>query len=104
LIVFNLVGNRRNANATVPRCWYTLGAEPADARDADREVRFLVLGELLDLPRRHDLLGSDFSSSGLSACWSSPTSSPFTRTVAGRPTLSSSRSRCAAPSPIAALK
>jgi len=31
---------------------------------------------------------SDFSSSGLSACWSSPTSSPFTRTVAGRPTLS----------------
>src|SRR6266516_3490305 len=26
-------------------------------RHADREVRLLVLGELLDLPRRHDLLG-----------------------------------------------
>src|SRR5882762_5889765 len=32
---------------------------------------------------------SDFSSSGLSGCVSSPTSSPFARMVAGRPTLSS---------------
>src|SRR5882672_6985237 len=32
---------------------------------------------------------SDFSSSGFSGCVSSPTSSPFTRMVAGRPTLSS---------------
>src|SRR5205085_161035 len=30
---------------------------------------------------------SDFSSSGLSGAISSPTRSPFTRTVAGRPTL-----------------
>jgi hypothetical protein len=34
-----------------------VGAEPAHARHADREVRLLVLGELLDLARRHDLLG-----------------------------------------------
>ena len=32
-------------------------AEAADARHADREVALLVLGELLDLPRRHQLLG-----------------------------------------------
>ena len=33
-----------------------VGAKPADARHADGEVRFLLLGELLDLPGSHHLL------------------------------------------------
>ena len=32
-------------------------AEAADARHADGEVALLLVGELLDLPRRHELLG-----------------------------------------------
>src|SRR2546427_8537607 len=36
---------------------YTTLFRSPHARHADREVRLLVLGELLDLPRRHDLLG-----------------------------------------------
>ncbi len=40
-----------------PALLIDVGSEPADTRHADGEVGFLLLGEFLDLARRHDLLG-----------------------------------------------
>ena len=42
-----------------------VGPEAAHARHADGEVRLLLLGELLHLPRRHDLLGERLQVFGL---------------------------------------
>src|SRR6266496_2397916 len=79
----------RNANATVPRCWYTLvrnrptpGTPIAKSASLCSANSFTWRGVMI-------CSASDFSSSGLSGAVSSPTSSPFTRIVAGRPTLSS---------------
>src|SRR6266511_1016819 len=79
----------RNANATVPRCWYTLvrnrptpGTPIAKSASLCSANSFTWRGVMI-------CSASDFSSSGLSGVVSSDTSSPFTRMVAGRPTLSS---------------
>ena len=81
-------GIARIAYAIVPRCWYALHAEAADARHADREVALLVLGELLHLLRRHQLLRRAPSGPpGAAPASRSGDSSPFTRSVGGRPTF-----------------
>src|SRR6266487_3833727 len=79
----------RNANATVPRCWYTLvrnrptpGTPIAKSASLCSANSFTWRGVMI-------CSASDFSSSGLSGAMSSAMRSPFTRTVAGRPTLSS---------------
>src|SRR2546422_8291425 len=79
----------RNANATVPRCWYTLvrnrptpGTPIAKSASLCSANSFTCRGVMI-------CSASDFNSSGLSGDESSATSSPFTRIVAGRPTLSS---------------
>src|SRR5258707_1589906 len=79
----------RNAKATVPRCWYTLvrnrptpGTPIAKSASLCSANSFTWRGVMI-------CSASDFSSSGLSGCVSSPTRSPLTRIVAGRPTLSS---------------
>src|SRR5437016_14456391 len=79
----------RNANATVPRCWYTLvrnrptpGTPIAKSASLCSANSFTCRGVMI-------CSASDFSSSGLSGAVSSDCSSPFTRMVAGRPTLSS---------------
>src|SRR5579884_367667 len=79
----------RNANATVPRCWYTLvrnrptpGTPIAKSASLCSANSFTWRGVMI-------CSASDLSSSGLSGAVSSGTSSPFTRIVAGRPTLSS---------------
>src|SRR3979409_2028440 len=78
----------RKANATVPRCWYTLvrnrptpGPPIAKSASLCSANSFTWRGVMI-------CSASDFSSSGLSGDESSGTSSPFTRIVAGRPTLS----------------
>src|SRR5947207_2972787 len=79
----------RNANATVPRCWYTLvrnrptpGTPMAKSASLCSANSFTWRGVMI-------CSASDFSSSGFSGDVSSPTRSPLTRIVAGRPTLSS---------------
>src|SRR5437763_10483071 len=79
----------RNANATVPRCWYTLvrnrptpGTPIAKSASLCSANSFTCRGVMI-------CSASDFNSSGLSGEASSATSSPFTRIVAGRPTFSS---------------
>src|SRR6266700_4094435 len=79
----------RNANATVPRCWYTLvrnrptpGTPIAKSASLCSANSFTWRGVII-------CSASDFSSSGFRGCVSSPTRSPLTRIVAGRPTLSS---------------
>src|SRR5437867_5848126 len=79
----------RNANATVPRCWYTFvrnrptpGTPIAKSASLCSANSFTWRGVMI-------CSASDFSSSGFSGAMSSAMSSPFTRTVAGRPTLSS---------------
>src|SRR5437667_10848150 len=79
----------RNANATVPRCWYTLvrnrptpGTPIAKSASLCSANSFTCRGVMI-------CSASDFNSSGLSGDESSATCSPFTRIVAGRPTLSS---------------
>src|SRR3989442_1659189 len=79
----------RNANATVPRCWYTLvrnrptpGTPIAKSASLCSANSFTCRGVMI-------CSASDFSSSGLSGAVLRATSSPFTRIVAGRPTLSS---------------
>src|SRR2546428_554700 len=79
----------RNANATVPRCWYTLvrnrptpGTPIAKSASLCSANSFTCRGVMI-------CSASDFSSSGLSGAVLSGASSPFTRIVAGRPTLSS---------------
>ena len=42
-----------------------VGAEPPHARHPDGEVRLFLLGELLDLARRHHLLGQQLEVLGL---------------------------------------
>src|SRR5204863_8226460 len=55
--LLDLVWNRAERERDRAALLIDVRPEPADARHADREVRLLVLGELLDLPRRHNLLG-----------------------------------------------
>src|SRR6267378_479836 len=88
-IVLTSYGMARKANATVPRCWYTLvrnrptpGTPIAKSASLCSANSFTWRGVMI-------CSASDFSSSGLSGDESSETSSPFTRMVAGRPTLSS---------------
>src|SRR5437016_11200603 len=78
----------RNANATVPRCWYTLvrkrptpGTPIAKSASLCSANSFTCRGVMI-------CSASDFSSSGLSGAVLSAASSPFTRIVAGRPTFS----------------
>src|SRR5574341_2607205 len=89
LIVFTSYGIARKANATVPRCWYTLvrnrptpGTPIAKSASLCSANSFTCRGVMICSAR-------DLSSSGLSAAVSSATRSPFTRMVAGRPTFSS---------------
>src|SRR5258705_11340263 len=89
LMVFTSYGMERNANATVPRCWYTFvrnrptpGTPMAKSASLCSANSFTWRGVMICSAR-------DFSSSGLSGCVSSATRSPFTRMVAGRPTLRS---------------
>src|SRR2546425_8985408 len=79
----------RNANATVPRCWYTLvrnrptpGTPIAKSASLCSANSFTCRGVMI-------CSASDFSSSGFMGFESSGTSSPFKRIVAGRPTLRS---------------
>src|SRR3989441_301510 len=88
LIVFTSYGIDRKANATVPRCWYTLvrnrptpGTPMAKSASLCSANSFTCRGVMI-------CSASDFSSSGLSGAVLSAASSPFTRIVAGRPTLS----------------
>src|SRR6267142_1737469 len=88
-IVLTSYGMARNANATVPRCWYTLvrnrptpGTPMAKSASLCSANSFTWRGVMI-------CSASDFSSSGLSGWVSRATRSPFTRMVAGRPTLSS---------------
>ncbi len=55
--LLDFVGDRPERERHGAALLVHVGPEPAHAGYADREVRFLVLGELLDLPGRHDLLG-----------------------------------------------
>src|SRR5260370_17326600 len=78
----------RNANATVPRCWYTLvrigrtaGTPIANSASLCSANSFSCRGVMI-------CSASDLSSSGFKGVVSNATSSPFTRIVAGRPTLS----------------
>src|SRR3989441_7852147 len=87
-IVLTSYGMARKANATVPRCWYTLvrnrptpGTPIAKSASLCSANSFTWRGVII-------CSASDFSSSGLSGDESSGTSSPFTRMVAGRPTFS----------------
>src|SRR6266853_516263 len=88
-IVLTSYGMARKANATVPRCWYTLvrnrptpGTPIAKSASLCSANSFTCRGVMI-------CSASDFNSSGLSGATSSATSSPFTLMVAGRPTLSS---------------
>src|SRR6266853_2669807 len=79
----------RNTNASVPRCWYTLvrnrptpGTPMAKSASLCSANSFTWRGVMI-------CSASDFSSSGLSGWVSRATRSPFTRIVAGRPTLRS---------------
>src|SRR6266516_2746050 len=79
----------RKANATVPRSWYTFvrnrptpGTPMAKSASLCSANSFTCRGVMI-------CSASDLSSSGFNALASSGTSSPFTRIVAGRPTLSS---------------
>src|SRR5881628_800276 len=89
-IVLTSYGMARKANATVPRCWYTLvrnrptpGTPIAKSASLCSANSFTCRGVMI-------CSASDFNSSGLRGDdESSATSSPFTRMVAGRPTLSS---------------
>src|SRR5437660_4260166 len=79
----------RNANATVPRCWYTLVRNRPTPGTPIAKSASLCSANSLTWRGVMICSASDFSSSGLSGACSRPTSSPLTRIVAGRPTLSS---------------
>src|SRR6058998_3687116 len=79
----------RNANATVPRCWYTLVRKRPTPGTPIAKSASLCSANSLTWRGVMICSASDFSSSGLSGAVSSGTRSPFTRIVAGRPTLSS---------------
>src|SRR3989454_3103397 len=88
-IVFTSYGIDRNANATVPRCWYTLVRNRPTPGTPMAKSASLCSANSLTWRGVMICSASDFSSSGLSGCVSRATSSPLTRIVAGRPTLSS---------------
>src|SRR5438477_9695682 len=79
----------RNANATVPRCWYTLVRNRPTPGTPIAKSASLCSANSLTCRGVMICSASDFNSSGLSGAVSSDSNSPFTRTVAGRPTLSS---------------
>src|SRR6266550_8206794 len=78
----------RNANATVPRCWYTFVRNRPTPGTPIAKSASLCSANSLTWRGVMICSASDFSSSGLSGAVSSGTRSPFTRIVAGRPTLS----------------
>src|SRR6266702_2424821 len=88
-IVFTSYGIDRNANATVPRCWYTLVRNRPTPGTPIAKSASLCSANSLTCRGVMICSASDFSSSGLRGATSSATSSPFTRIVAGRSTLSS---------------
>src|ERR1041385_7949254 len=79
----------RNAKATVPRCWYTLVRNRPTPGTPIAKSASLCSANSLTWRGVMICSASDLSSSGLSGWVSSARSSPFTRMVAGRPTLSS---------------
>src|SRR6266508_3220393 len=79
----------RNANATVPRCWYTLVRNRPTPGTPIAKSASLCSANSLTCRGVMICSARDFSSSGLRGAVSSATRSPFTRMVAGRPTLSS---------------
>src|SRR5439155_623018 len=81
-------GIDRNANATVPRCWYTLVRNRPTPGTPIAKSASLCSANSLTCRGVMICSASDFNSSGLSGAVSSESSSPFTRIVAGRPTLS----------------
>src|SRR2546426_6303189 len=87
-IVFTSYGIDRNANATVPRCWYTLVRNRPTPGTPIAKSASLCSANSLTCRGVMICSASDFNSSGLSGAVSSESSSPFTRIVAGRPTLS----------------
>src|SRR5438093_2784759 len=88
-IVLTSYGIDRNANATVPRCWYTFVRNRPTPGTPIAKSASLCSANSLTCRGVMICSASDFSSSGLSGAVSSDSSSPFTRMVAGRPTLSS---------------
>src|SRR5213083_3716762 len=88
-IVLTSYGMARKANATVPRCWYTLVRNRPTPGTPIAKSASLCSANSLTWRGVMICSASDFSSSGLSGAVSSGTRSPFTRIVAGRPTLSS---------------
>src|SRR6266487_107499 len=88
-IVLTSYGMARKANATVPRCWYTLVRNRPTPGTPIAKSASLCSANSLTCRGVMICSASDFSSSGLRGAVSSETSSPFTRMVAGRPTLSS---------------
>src|SRR5881397_2578540 len=87
-IVLTSYGIDRNANATVPRCWYTLVRNRPTPGTPIAKSASLCSANSLTCRGVMICSASDFNSSGLSGAVSSESSSPFTRIVAGRPTLS----------------
>jgi|GEM_PF-3070369 len=53
----DFVGDGPEREGERPPLLIDVGPEPPDPGNADREVRLFLFGELLDLARRHDLLG-----------------------------------------------
>src|SRR5947207_5403160 len=88
-IVLTSYGMARKANATVPRCWYTLVRNRPTPGTPIAKSASLCSANSLTCRGVMICSASDFNSSGLSGAVSSDSNSPFTRTVAGRPTLSS---------------
>src|SRR5881275_2219073 len=87
-MVLTSYGIDRNANATVPRCWYTLVRNRPTPGTPIAKSASLCSANSLTCRGVMICSASDFNSSGLSGAVSSESSSPFTRIVAGRPTLS----------------
>src|SRR5205823_4403302 len=87
-IVLTSYGMARKANATVPRCWYTLVRNRPTPGTPIAKSASLCSANSLTCRGVMICSASDFNSSGLSGAVSSARSSPFTRIVAGRPTLS----------------
>src|SRR5229473_2323119 len=88
-IVLTSYGMARKANATVPRCWYTLVRNRPTPGTPIAKSASLCSANSLTCRGVMICSASDFSSSGLSGATSSATRSPFTLMVAGRPTFSS---------------
>src|SRR6267378_4496956 len=79
----------RNTNASVPRCWNTLVRNRPTPGTPIAKSASLCSANSLTCRGVMICSARDLSSSGLSGAVSSATRSPFTRMVAGRPTLSS---------------